>query len=478
MKVDVAVIGAGLTGISTAYQLAQKGRKVVLLEKDTVGGVDSSHTTAHLTYVTDEQLSSLAQDFGNDHARAAWDAGAAAIGQIYENIEREGIECEFRWIPVWLHAPLEDKKDVLDSLKEDARLANNFGFRAEFESIAPVVNVPGVKFHQNALFHPRKYMRGLLSALSKQGVPIFEHSEVEEIKGQPIVITAGGYRVECDHVVVATHNPLMGKMGLVSATLLQTKLALYNTYAMGGPLAEGSAPEGSWYSTDDPYYYLRIHKQDGRLYAILGGEDHKTGQSSEEESFRNLKEKFHQLLPQVQIDHRWSGQVIETHDGLPYIGQIAEGQFIGTGYGGNGMTFGTISSVMARDQITGRKNPWEKLFDPHRKKLSGAWDYVMENIDYPYYLLRDRLVRGKTSDTNEIGLGEGKIINENGQKVAAYKNDQGKVVKCSAVCTHMGCIVHWNNAEKTWDCPCHGSRFLPEGAVMSGPAEEPLKRVG
>ena len=179
--------------------------------------------------------------------------------------------------------------------------------------------------------------------------------------------------------------------------------------------------------------------------------------------------------PDAQIDHRWSGQVVETNDGLPYIGQNAENQFIATGYCGNGITFGTIAAVMARDWVTGAKNPWSDLFDVDRKLINrGAWDYLVENKDYPYYMIKDRLARAEADSVRELKSGDGMIVKSRGKKVAAYRDAKGDVHKVSAICTHMGCVVHWNSAEKTWDCPCHGSRFKPTGEVIAGPAEAPL----
>jgi Rieske Fe-S protein len=262
----------------------------------------------------------------------------------------------------------------------------------------------------------------------------------------------------------------------LGAALLQTKLALYSTYAIGARLPEGTVPEASFWDTADPYNYLRLDRRDACDYAILGGADHKTGQESDtERNYRALEQHLQRLFPHAIIDHRWSGQVIETPDGLPYIGETAPRQFIATGFAGNGMTFGTLAAIMARDAITGVKNPWRELFDPHRKKLRAVVDYLRENKDYPFYLVRDRLRGAEDGGLAQLQPGEGKIIRAGGKKVAAYRDKQGKVTSLSPVCTHLGCIVHWNVAEKTWDCPCHGSRFGPNGEPIGGPAESPLE---
>jgi Rieske Fe-S protein len=279
--------------------------------------------------------------------------------------------------------------------------------------------------------------------------------------------------------VLATHNPLVGEAGMASATLFQTKLALYTSYAIGAKLPRGGVPIASFWDTNDPYNYLRVDRHPDFDYAILGGADHKTGQVANTETcFRRLEDSLKELLPNAAIDHRWSGQVIETNDGLPFIGENAEGQFLGTGFSGNGMTFGTATAMMARDWATGAKNPWAELFDVERKKIKGGvWDYLRENKDYPYYLVKGRLEEAEAESVRALQPGEGKITKSKTGKVAAYRDADGKVTKHSAVCTHMGCIVRWNQAEGTWDCPCHGSRFDPAGKVISGPAETPLASV-
>jgi Rieske Fe-S protein len=183
-------------------------------------------------------------------------------------------------------------------------------------------------------------------------------------------------------------------------------------------------------------------------------------------------------VPGVQVTHHWSGQVIETPDGLPYIGETAARQHAATGFSGNGMTFGTLGAMMAADAIAGRDNPWRELFDPSRKKIRGGlWDYIKENKDYPYYLIRDRFAGPEGRALRDVPRGEGRILALNGRTVAAYRDADGSVTLRSAVCTHMACHVNWNPAERTWDCPCHGSRFTPDGKVISGPAESPLEKI-
>jgi Rieske Fe-S protein len=241
-------------------------------------------------------------------------------------------------------------------------------------------------------------------------------------------------------------------------------------------VSRGVVIDALWWDTGDPYYYLRVEPHRDYDLLIFGGEDHKTGQEQDTSAcYRRLEERLGGMVDRVELTHRWSGQVIETPDGLPYIGRNADHQYAATGFGGNGLTFGTLAGMMISDSILERSNPWAELFDPDRKALRrGLWDYVAENVDYPYYMVRDRFAGAQARSVRAVKRGQGKIIERNGAKVAAYRDEAGAVSLRSATCTHMGCAVAWNAAERTWDCPCHGSRFEPTGKVISGPAEKPL----
>lgn len=472
VEVDVAVVGAGITGITTAYLAKQAGLKVALLERERCAQIDTGHTTAHLTAVVDERYYELQRRFDAETARNVWDAGAAAIDQIETLVQAENIPCGFKRCPGHLHLASLDESP--DELEREAKTLRDLGINAEFMPAVPFFDVPGIRFPNQALFHPLRYLTGLLRTIPGNGSHVFENTSAGEIADNHIQTPHG--KVRFKHLVIATHNPLTGDSSTFRAAIFQTKLSLYTSYALGARIPSGLIPAGSYWDTSDPYYYLRVEKGTGADYAVYGGEDHKTGQVEDTVAvYARLEERLRLFARNAEIDARWSGQVIETHDGVPFIGETSEKQFIATGYAGNGMTFGTLAGMMAVDAITGRDNPWRKLFDPHRVKLiGGTLSYLKENKDYPLRLIRDRLGRPEAESVREIAPGEGKTIQLNGHKVAAYRDAKGRVSYCSAVCTHMQCIVGWNNAEKTWDCPCHGSRFHPDGRVISGPAEDPL----
>jgi glycine/D-amino acid oxidase-like deaminating enzyme/nitrite reductase/ring-hydroxylating ferredoxin subunit len=480
VDVDVAIIGGGITGITAAYLLKQAGAKVALLERGRLASVDTGHTTAHLTCVTDLRLHEMVKTFGRDRARAVWDASGAAIDTIVDLIRAEDIACDFHWVPGFLHAPPEKPDDAhTRKLKSEAKTANDLGIAAEFIAAVPFFNVPGVKFPNQALFHPRKYLAALVRRIDGGGSHVLENTEAGEVSDNPLTIKSGNFKIHCRYLVIATHTPLMGNAGTMSAMLFQTKLSLYTSYVVGAKIPPGLAPEASFWDIKEPYDYLRVERRRGFDRAIFGGEDHKTGQEADTlAAFRRLEKRFLKWFPDATIEHRWSGQVIETTDGLPYIGETATRQFAATGFAGNGMTFGTLGAMMARDAVLNRQNPWTEIFDVNRKKLlGGTWSYLKENKDYPYYMLRDWLGGAEAKSLRAVKREQGKIINLDGKKVAAYRDAEGRVSLCSPVCTHLQCIVGWNDAEKTWDCPCHGSRFKPTGEVISGPAEEPLEKL-
>ena len=479
VDVDVVIVGGGITGLTTAYLLASAGKSVAVLERGRCAEIDSGHTTAHLTMVTDARLNELAGKFGVSHAQAVWDAGRAAIHQIEHIVDDHDIDCFFEVLDGYLHLPAGERDAKhSDSLREDARLARECGFDAEFIEEVPLAGGPGVRFADQARFHPRKYLAGLARAVQAKGGEIFEHSAAEEFLTDPLSIKANGRRLRCKDIVIATHNPTAGIASRTSADLFQTKLALYTSYVVAGRATRDTVPDALFWDTADPYHYLRTQPQRDHQLIIFGGEDHKTGQVSDTNAcFARLERKLFELLPGIALSHRWSGQVIETHDGLPYIGAMTDHQYAATGFGGNGMTFGTLAGIMIADAIRGRQNPWADLFDPGRKAIRrGLWDYIKENADYPYYMARGTF-EGKNRSLRSIKRGQGAVVDSDGTKVAAYRRDDGTLVMHSAVCTHLGCTVGWNSAEHTWDCPCHGSRFTAEGKVISGPAQSPLEDV-
>jgi glycine/D-amino acid oxidase-like deaminating enzyme/nitrite reductase/ring-hydroxylating ferredoxin subunit len=478
--VDVAIIGGGITGLTAAFLLKQAGKTVAVLEKDRLGAGQTGNTTAHLTYVTDTLLSTLSHEVGNEAAELVWHGHAAAIDQIESNVAT-GIDCGFRRVPGFICAPFLDPTNASDTdmLREEADRAASAGFAARFLDSGPITGKPAINFADQGLFHPLAYLYGLASRVNGGGSAVCEQCEVTETIDRPLAVVVNGKTIACGDIVVATHEPIVGIRNLAGATLFQTKLYSYTSYVFGARVDDSIAP-GLYIDTSDPYFYLRVHEDERGRYAIFGGCDHKTGQESDTDAFFDrLKEAFVQLVPSAELERRWSGQVIESPDGLPYIGAVADHQYAATAYAGNGMTFGTLSGMLIRDAVTGVRNPLLEILDPNRKAttFSAVKRYIEENVDYPLYLITDRVRGSEAASVDSVARGDGKVMKLNGQRVAVHRRDDGSLVKVGAVCTHMGCVVRWNTAERTWDCPCHGSRFSPEGEVVGGPAESPLEAV-
>jgi glycine/D-amino acid oxidase-like deaminating enzyme/nitrite reductase/ring-hydroxylating ferredoxin subunit len=423
---DAVIVGAGITGLTAAYLLKRAGKKVAVIEKGRIADAETGHTTAHLTQVLDTKLTELADRFGKERARLAWEGSAAAINTIEAIAAREGIQCHFQRVPGFLMSPItkDAKTDDVQSLEKEADLARELGFDALFVSAAPVFNRPAVRFANQAAFHPLMYLSELAKKIPGDGCDIFEESAMNDVLEEPLRVEVEGFRLHCEKLIIATHVPLSGKMGFLNATLMQSKLAGYSTYVIGAEVEKGTVPHADFWDTQNPYYYLRVEPREHTDYLIF------------------------------------------------------ENQFIATGFAGNGMTFGTLSGMMACDWVLGRDNPWADLFSTDRRALrKGLWEYLKENFSYPHYLIRGYLVETPEADSvAEVQPGEGKVLKMDGHRCAVYRDHDGQVTTLSAVCTHMGCLVRWNKAAETWDCPCHGSRFNTQGEVVAGPAESPLEK--
>lgn len=475
---DVVVVGGGITGLTTALLLKRAGRKVCVLERDTVASGETSHTSAHLTYVTDLWPGDLVDRLGEDGARKIWHAGAAAVDLIEEIAGRAQIDCQFARVPGYLYSAVDAKDDEAAELAKQAQIAADLGFPAEYLANGPLHNRAAICFPNQAVFHPVRYALGLANEVNGDGSCVCEQSEVSEFHDDPLSVTVNGFRVTCTDIVIATHVPLTGNRNVVGASLFQTKLFPYSSYVLHATLPGESLAPGLYSDTGDPYTYLRVHREGDALHAVFGGQDHKTGQVTDtDECFRQLEADFHRLIPHGTVTHHWSGQVIETADGLPYIGRVADHQYVATGYSGNGLTFGTSAAQVIATLLNGTDHALSEIYDPHRRNARTLGNVVKENVDFPKYLVSDRLRANSAGDPLAIRDGEGRILMHDGQRVAASRDENGTLHTVSAVCTHLGCLVRWNHSESTWDCPCHGSRFAPDGKVIGGPAEKPLESV-
>lgn len=473
IEVDVLIVGAGITGITTAYLLKKAGCRVAVVDQYSVGGGETGHTTAHVTYVTDTRLSELVKGVGKQGAQALWDAGLHAMYQIEEIADELKIDCDLQRVPGYLFAALDkDAQSEKESLNDDALLAAELGFDASLIDADPLFLRPAIRFANQLKFHPLKYVAAVARAIPGGGSYIFGQTSGSDIDAEKHELRTDDGCIRYNTLVAATHVPIQGERNTFGAALFQTKLAAYSSYAIEASI--DCVPASLFWDTNDPYLYLRFDRQPDGCSIIIGGEDHKTGQEENtEECYERLESTLKRYFPSARPRHRWSGQVLETPDGLPYIGEVGQRQFVATGFSGNGMTLGTFGAMMIRDAITGKANAWNDLFSPHRKAITSAWEYLRENKDFPTYLIKEHL--RPPASLEEIPRNSGGIVKIDGKKCAVYLDEHGKKTVLSPVCPHMGCVVGWNDAEKTWDCPCHGSRFTSHGDLMSGPAESGLE---
>lgn len=467
--VDVAIIGAGITGLTAATLLRERGKTVAILDDRGVANGETGHTTAHITEAIDARFHAVKRRFGVAGASVVAKSLRAAIDTIEARVTSGSIDCAFRRLPGYLFT---EQRGRIAPLKNEAAAAKEAGVAASFvpEIPLPFATRGAVRFDNQAQFHPVAYAKALAAPLSDELFLGVHVTSVED--GEPCVIETNAGRMTAEAVFLATNAPLND----VFATGL--KIAAYRSYVLAASWS-GARPDGLFWDTDDPYHYIRWHDD----AVIVGGEDHKVGQETEtSQCFERLQSWTAQRMAGLQPAHQWSGQIIEPSDGLPFIG-LKPGSahvYLATGYSGQGMTFGTYGAMLVTDLITGAKSELSEhareLFSPSRMALSK--ETARENVDFPKEILRDKLrLNVETKRLLDVPPGEGKIVSVEGRKLAVARDGAGVIHALNPTCTHLGCDVAWNQAESSWDCPCHGSRFSTEGHVLNGPATKPLPRV-
>jgi glycine/D-amino acid oxidase-like deaminating enzyme/nitrite reductase/ring-hydroxylating ferredoxin subunit len=465
------VIGAGIAGLTTAYMLAREGKSVVVLDDGPIAGGETGRTTAHLSNAVDDRYVEIERLHGERGARIAAESHTRAIDAIEQIVTEEKIDCDFLRVSGYLFLPPGWELEFLQLELEAAQRAGVPGVRMVERAPLPRFNTgPCLCFPRQGQFHAVKYMAGLADAAERRGVRIHTRSHVSEIKQghHPVVSTEDRKSVRCNHVVVATNSPINNWV------TIHTKQEPYRTYVVGILMPKGSISPLLLWDTLDPYHYVRIQPFSERHdVLIVGGEDHRTGQAHETNArFDSLEGWARKLFPSLgHVEFRWSGQVMEPVDAVAFIGRNpgSDNVFIVTGDSGQGMTHGTIAGMLIRDLINGSDNEWAGLYDPSRKTLKAAGEFARFNLNVARQYL-GFVTAGQSRDTASIPRGTGAVLRRGVQKIAAYCDENGVVQEFSAVCPHLGCIVDWNDTEKSWDCPCHGSRFSADGSVINGPA--------
>jgi glycine/D-amino acid oxidase-like deaminating enzyme/nitrite reductase/ring-hydroxylating ferredoxin subunit len=479
-QADVCVVGAGIAGMTTAYLLGRAGKTVVVLDDGPIGGGMTGRTTAHLVTALDDRYFELERLHRREGSRLAAQSHADSIDQIERIVQSEKIDCEFERLDGYLFVPPGESKEIL---RREIEAAYRAGLtKVELVERAPIESYDtgeALRFPRQAQFHPLKYLSGLANAIERDGGKIYEQSHAGTIEGgdKARIETSTGPIVTADAVVVATNTPVNDRFAI------HTKQAPYSTYVIGARMPKGSVPKALFWDTPDPYHYVRIETgNDGYDILICGGEDHKTGQNDDADvRFAALEQWSRERFPMLkEIEYSWSGEVMEPVDGLAFIGRNPldeDNVFIATGDSGNGMTHGTIAGMLITDLILGRKNEWATLYDPSRKTLRAAKEFAKENLNVAEQFI-DLVIPGEVESAAEVPRGSGAIVRRGLLKIAVYRDEAGTVHELSALCRHLGCVVDWNSLEKTWDCPCHGSRYDATGHVIMGPANSDLPPAG
>lgn len=363
------MIGGGVMGITAGYLLKRAGRRVAVIERARCAMGETSRSAAHLTAVTDVRLTDLIERLGAERARAVWHAGFAALARIRANVRDERINCQFGWVPGYLWAPSPGNGSARAALMREADAAGDLGVEAAYVEHIPGLGRPAVRFDNQARVDPVAYLQVLASRIPGDGGYVLEDAEVTSIEDRPLTVWAGHRRIRADYVVIATHGPLPGALGPERAAWLESNLFSYRSYVATGLAPRTTLPEGLfWENVDSPYEYLRVDRRLGDDdLVIVGGHDHWAGQPESAGSrYRALSQRLESIASGVRVTHRWSGEIVETRDGLPFIGEFGPNRFVGTGFGGNGLTFGTLAGMMAVDAALGRSTAWADLFGVDR----------------------------------------------------------------------------------------------------------------
>lgn len=482
---EILIVGGGISGLTTAYCLLKAGREIVLLEDGFIGSGESGRTTAHLTCALDDRYYHLEEIFGEDGSRLAAESHSEAINWIEQTVRKLNIDCNFKRVDGYLFLHPSDKKE---NLEKELTATIKAGLNTKWMDHVPGINLennPCICFPDQGQFHLMRYLQGLTRAIIDLDGKIYTESRARHINEKGAV--CNGYKITARHIVVATNSPVN------DFASIHSKQFPFRTYVIAATIPKGSLKPSLWWDTGDmdsrwytaPYHYVRTEDYNNELdLLIVGGEDHKTGQADdekipEEERYDNLISWTRRLFPMMSnIVYKWSGQVLEPLDYLAFIGKNPgnDNVYIITGDSGNGMTHGTLGGIIISDLIQGKENSWEKIYSPKRLPLKLPGKFLKEfsamTVQYADYIMQADI-----KETEELVAGEGAILSKGFKRFAVYKDEENRVYAFSAVCPHMGCVLQWNAEEKSFDCPCHGSRFTKRGKVINGPATANLQEI-
>ena len=472
---DVVIVGGGVTGIVTAHELQKRGFQCLVAEAHNICFGTSGGTTAHLNTFFDKTYAEVVSDFGKKESEQLAMAARDAIDLYKNNIGSLMIDCEFSEHEGYVFAQNEKQVNELEKMYSSSLDA---GVQVKYAEKIPV-RIPFLKaisYAGQGQIHPVKYIYGLAEAFEANGGRIFENCFITAVDhGETISVHYDSGTLLAKHLIYATHIP-------PGVNLLHMRCAPYRSYVMAIELEDGQYPEGPAYDMEDPYHYYRTQETNGKKYLIAGGEDHKTGhEENTEQPFIRLENYLRKFFKIKEVTFKWSSQYFEPADGLPYIGQLPgapENILVATGFGGNGMIYSHVAAKLLTEIITKSPDAYEGLFKPSRvKPIAGFSSFVKENADVAASLVKGVFSHNHLPELESMTPDSGQVVKMDNESVALYKDDSGSLLGVHPVCTHLKCVVTWNQTEKSWDCPCHGARYAIDGTVLTGPSDRNLSKV-
>jgi glycine/D-amino acid oxidase-like deaminating enzyme/nitrite reductase/ring-hydroxylating ferredoxin subunit len=472
LRVDAAVVGGGITGLTTALLLLRQGLSVAIVEGDRIASSTTGYTTAKLSSLHGLSYATIADKHGEEAARLYGEANQVAIEAVVAFARDNNIACNLTRMPAFTYA---ESEEMADAVRGEAAIAGRLGLPASLvtDTGLPFPVLAAVRFENQAMFHPRRYCLGLAEVFAKQGGRLFERTSVHSIEpGDPHTLATAGGSVKATHVVQATQLPLYDPFGFFTANVAS------QSYGMA--VRSDKAPPGMYLSAETPARSIRPFVDGDNRYLIIGGEGHRVAREADTtERYRALDAWARQTFGTPEPAFSWSAHDYLPSDGLPYIGRLTpevDGLWMATGFKKWGLTNGTVAALILSDLIAGRANPWGSTFDSMRlKPKSSANKLLQRQADLAARSAGPPVTGTLPAEIGEVTAGSGKVFKSGTEKVAVYRDGEGAMHTFSAVCTHMGCEVAFNRAERTWDCPCHGSRFNMDGTVIHGPAVNDLK---
>lgn len=475
--VDVLIVGGGITGITTALLLQKAGKTCVIAEAQNLCFGTTGGTTSHINSFFDTSYDQIQSDFGESGAQLVAKAARQALDLFQQQVNQYNIDCGYAEKDAYLYAQTEEQISQLEKIM-DASVQAGVEVAYAPEIPVPVSFQKAIVYSRNAQIHPSRYVYALAKEFEQAGGVILQQCTVTNLKNDTAEIleaeTSRGV-IKARNLIYATHIP-------PGINLLHFRCAPYRSYAMAVKLAGGNYPKGLAYDMYEPYHYYRTQEIDGEQYLIVGGEDHKTAHVANTDAcFAHLEAHIRKLYPDAEITHKWSSQYFEPSDGLPYIGNLpghGDNVYVATGYSGNGITYSHIAALVLSDLLTKGSSEYADLYNPKRvKPVAGFKEFIKENVDVAKEFFAKRFSQEQLQQLADLAAGEGRVVKFEGESIALYKDEQGALHAVSPVCPHAMCVVDWNSAEKSWDCPCHGSRFSIDGALLTGPARKGLAQI-